>query len=307
MVLTPPHCSGSRKLCSDDRRARSSARAAPRASCRRDSRPRQHEFDQPVARREQCEPDAAVGGAAQPRRIAGKHGRAPARRPVAAVCADEPVAPAFGRRSPHRRSGCKPIGKGQPVARQAASPLPRGRCARREPSAFFSMRSTAQSDGAVPARALATKSAPSPARRQARSGRRDLPAMAICAAGHRTACRRRARSPDRPWRRRAPSIGCHGCVRCCGTAARVIETGEAALPLTRRGCGCHRGRDCRVATAADTASHSSSAVFGRNAPSIGGMVTALPRNTSRSGRGSWLACPNRSAVPSSSGSAPGMR
>ena len=118
-------------------RGRSSARAAPRSSWRRDSRP-------PAARIRSSrlrgansasqKPPSAARPAAPDSREAW---RAPARRARSRTYPDEPMAPAFGGDQPHRRRHASPPGKARPVARQAASPLP-GSMRQTEPSAFLS-------------------------------------------------------------------------------------------------------------------------------------------------------------------------
>ena len=200
----------------DERRGDPVARAAPRASCRRDSRPPQHEFDQPVARREQRQPGAAVGSRRQPRGIAGQlgehrlGGHRCGRRP------EEPMPPAFGDDQPLRRRHATPIGKGE--ARReaggvAAAADRRSRPSRRRPSRIRSRPSRTARCRREP---LQTKrSPPRPEGQRGRAGQTvrhgDLAVPATNSlpssrpiAQHRPPARPRGRSRARRMLRHAP-------------------------------------------------------------------------------------------------------
>ena len=108
----------------------------------------QHEFDEPVARREEREPGAAVRGRGKAGRIAGQLREQGLRLAAGAGKRDQPVPPALRDDQPFAAGiDQQAVGEGE-TAREAAAPVPPPRSIRQtEPPALPSMRSTTQSSG----------------------------------------------------------------------------------------------------------------------------------------------------------------
>ena len=290
-----PHCSGSRKLRRDDsagaihwsRRHLGDHVGAIVVLL-------QHELDQPVARRKHRQPGAAVGGRRQPRRIARQMIDRDRLRLPAAVEGDQPVAPAFaddhavavGCKDAEREGdACRDLAERAAGRIDASTAIPRRPFASGRPPSRTALRS---------AEPWSATDAPSAAKASA--------VMQPIAGGKATVARRRSAAR-----------------RCPGPTA-MSPAGEAASAVTgeskfRRRTGwppidreqaiaaageqpavggsqiVRRGERCAVAAPRRAR------MLGRKAPSIGGMVTAWPRNRSRMGSKIMALPPNRRRCP----------